>query len=502
MSSEKYRAVLDDIARNNALYEKPSKTHNLKETILRKADVHLNAAGEDDPDAPTESELQAEMTFKHHARGEEAPAEVEKEEEGGELHSMLGERGREMDSTEQHRRHKAAAKSLGKTSRELVTAGKTCKPPRKKPRSKATGRNHQASGAWWGVRSRWLGWRRLQASRRQQGPRGRRAQGVPKKRKWHRRAPDVGKPAAGEGRQKLAKEGSGKAVVGDNRKATAAITPLRPEKKPRRYKPGTLALREIRKYQKSTDFLIPKITFGRIVRRLCNTYSKQEDLRWQASALDALLEASQDSVVGLFGDAIEREAREAQEEKEKSEAASRAIRTAQGPSRGAEKSEGKDKGKRTTQGPEGGAKTEKLLEKRKETKAKQGPGVGVESAGERAELWWRERWRNPREAQRSRSGGPRGRRKQRRRMEERAAKPPERVNWRGEKRRRRPRPGRNYPRGIRKPERSAGGEHDRARKVQEERRKWLDWCVQQEPSANFRKGAKLYIAIASIDHKR
>ena len=57
-------------------------------------------------------------------------------------------------------------------------------------------------------------------------------------------------------------------------------------------------------------------------------------------------------------------------------------------------------------------------------------------------------------------------------------------------------------RGIRNPERSAGEGNNRARKVQGERRKWLDWCVQQEPSADFMKGAKLYIAIASIGSGR
>jgi hypothetical protein len=35
--------------------------------------------------------------------------------------------------------------------------------------------------------------------------------------------------------------------------------------KPRRYRPGTLALREIRKYQKSTDLLLRKLPFARLV---------------------------------------------------------------------------------------------------------------------------------------------------------------------------------------------------------------------------------------------
>jgi histone H3 len=37
-------------------------------------------------------------------------------------------------------------------------------------------------------------------------------------------------------------------------------------KKPHRYKPGTVALREIRRYQKSTELLIRKLPFQRLVR--------------------------------------------------------------------------------------------------------------------------------------------------------------------------------------------------------------------------------------------
>ena len=36
-------------------------------------------------------------------------------------------------------------------------------------------------------------------------------------------------------------------------------------KKPHRYRPGTVALREIRRYQKSTELLIRKLPFQRLV---------------------------------------------------------------------------------------------------------------------------------------------------------------------------------------------------------------------------------------------
>jgi histone H3 len=123
-------------------------------------------------------------------------------------------------------------------------------------------------------------------------------------------------------------------------------------KKPHRYRPGTVALREIRKYQKTTELLIRKLPFQRLVRevsqdfKVCtfknihasvlrnlklllfshthintytythihthiNTYTHQHthintytqsDLRFQSSALLALQEASEAYLVGLFED--------------------------------------------------------------------------------------------------------------------------------------------------------------------------------------------------------
>ena len=71
-------------------------------------------------------------------------------------------------------------------------------------------------------------------------------------------------------------------------------------KKPHRYRPGTVALREIRKYQKSTDLLIRKKPFQRVVREIAQNIGK--DIRFQTSALLALQEASEAYLVGLFED--------------------------------------------------------------------------------------------------------------------------------------------------------------------------------------------------------
>ena len=71
-------------------------------------------------------------------------------------------------------------------------------------------------------------------------------------------------------------------------------------KKPRRYRPGTLALREIRKYQKSTELLIRKLPFQRLVREIAQDL--KSDLRFQSTAILALQEASESYLVGLFED--------------------------------------------------------------------------------------------------------------------------------------------------------------------------------------------------------
>merc|ERR1712207_83732 len=71
-------------------------------------------------------------------------------------------------------------------------------------------------------------------------------------------------------------------------------------KKPHRYRPGTVALREIRRYQKSTELLIRKLPFQRLVREIAQDF--KSDLRFQSSAVLALQEASEAYLVGLFED--------------------------------------------------------------------------------------------------------------------------------------------------------------------------------------------------------
>ena len=71
-------------------------------------------------------------------------------------------------------------------------------------------------------------------------------------------------------------------------------------KKPHRYRPGTVGLREIRRYQKSTELLIRRLPFVRLVREIAQDF--KTDLRFQSSAVMTLQEASEAYLVGLFED--------------------------------------------------------------------------------------------------------------------------------------------------------------------------------------------------------
>lgn len=73
------------------------------------------------------------------------------------------------------------------------------------------------------------------------------------------------------------------------------------ERKKMRFRPGTVALREIKKYQKSTDLLIPRAPFQRVVREICRGYD--HDLRFASQGLLALQEAAEGYLTGVFEDA-------------------------------------------------------------------------------------------------------------------------------------------------------------------------------------------------------
>ncbi|KAM1040830.1 hypothetical protein TB1_029422 [Malus domestica] len=75
------------------------------------------------------------------------------------------------------------------------------------------------------------------------------------------------------------------------------------QKKKWRYRPGTVALREIRYYQKTWNLIIPAAPFIRTVREISINMSK-DPVRWTPEALQAIQEAAEDFLVRLFEDSM------------------------------------------------------------------------------------------------------------------------------------------------------------------------------------------------------
>ncbi len=76
------------------------------------------------------------------------------------------------------------------------------------------------------------------------------------------------------------------------------VTRVPSVKKVHRFRPGTVALKEIRKYQKTTDLLIRKLPFQRLVREIAQEF--QPDVRFQSAAVLALQEAAEAFLIALF----------------------------------------------------------------------------------------------------------------------------------------------------------------------------------------------------------
>ena len=96
-------------------------------------------------------------------------------------------------------------------------------------------------------------------------------------------------------KQKVRKSVGGKAPKVQTKQPSTGTV-----EKPHRYKPGTVALREIRRYQKTFYLMIPKLPFQRLVKEITQDF--KTDLRFQGSSILALQEASEAYVVGLFED--------------------------------------------------------------------------------------------------------------------------------------------------------------------------------------------------------
>jgi histone H3 len=92
----------------------------------------------------------------------------------------------------------------------------------------------------------------------------------------------------------------GKKALGSKKTAAKAASATTGVKRAHRWRPGTVALREIRRYQKSTELLIQKAPFQRLVRELATL--QKEGLRFQSSAVQAIQEATESYVISLLAD--------------------------------------------------------------------------------------------------------------------------------------------------------------------------------------------------------
>jgi histone H3 len=85
--------------------------------------------------------------------------------------------------------------------------------------------------------------------------------------------------------------------VGGARKKFSATGGVR---KPHRYRPGTVALRQIRHFQKSTELLLRKLPFMRLCQEVAQEF--KVGLRFGKNAVLALQEASEAYLIGVFED--------------------------------------------------------------------------------------------------------------------------------------------------------------------------------------------------------
>ena len=90
------------------------------------------------------------------------------------------------------------------------------------------------------------------------------------------------------------------AVAGSGKAPRMQIYAGQKKRRPQKYRPGTVALREIRRYQKSSELLIRRMPFQRLVREIAQTHDPY--LRFQSGAILALQESAEAYLVGLLED--------------------------------------------------------------------------------------------------------------------------------------------------------------------------------------------------------
>lgn len=80
------------------------------------------------------------------------------------------------------------------------------------------------------------------------------------------------------------------------------------EARRRRFRPGTVALREIRRYQQQINLLVPRLPFARLVREIIQVVQGGRvegglQFRVGSTAMEAMQQATEALAVGLYEDA-------------------------------------------------------------------------------------------------------------------------------------------------------------------------------------------------------
>ena len=109
------------------------------------------------------------------------------------------------------------------------------------------------------------------------------------------------KPSKLASASKLASQAAKNKSLKLNKKTAPADGGVKEARKKNRFRPGTVALREIKRYQKQTSNLLPRAPFHRLVRQICRDIDGE--LRFQSQALVALQEAAEAYLTGVFEDA-------------------------------------------------------------------------------------------------------------------------------------------------------------------------------------------------------
>ncbi|KAJ5079986.1 histone H3-like 5-related [Anaeramoeba ignava] len=133
------------------------------------------------------------------------------------------------------------------------------------------------------------------------GQKGRKGQKGQKGQKGHKTAREgqKGHKTAQKG-HKTAQKGHKTAQKGQKARKGHKAVKQTAAKKQRKTKPGTVAVREIKKFQKSTELLLRKLPFQRLVREIAQEH--KADLRFQTAAIAALQEATEAFIVDVLED--------------------------------------------------------------------------------------------------------------------------------------------------------------------------------------------------------